>query len=73
VLLDWEMKDAPPVNLLYRPNHRRTPRVRLFVDFVTGVFRDLEAERGHGVTARHAERPDWYWRRAGRASTASRR
>jgi len=73
VLPDWEMKDAPPVNLLYRPNRRRTPRVRLFVEFVTGVFRELEAQREHGVTALPEERPDWYWRRAGRASTASRR
>jgi DNA-binding transcriptional LysR family regulator len=73
VLLDWEMKDAPPVNVLYRPNHRRTPRVRLFVDFVTGLFRELEAEREAGVGARlSAERPYWYRHRHGRASAAGR-
>jgi DNA-binding transcriptional LysR family regulator len=73
VLPDWEMKDAPPVNLLYRPNQRRSPRVRLFIEFITGVFRELEAGREQGVVARLAERPDWYGRRSGRASTAGRR
>jgi DNA-binding transcriptional LysR family regulator len=73
VLLDWEMKDAPPVNLLYRPSHRRTPRVRLFIDFLVERFHELEAGREPGASARSAERPDWYWRRSGRASTTRRR
>lgn len=74
VLLDWEATDAPPVNLLYRPNHRRTPRVRLFVDFVTDLFRKLEAEREGGVTAPlSTERPHWYRRGFGRASSSVRR
>jgi LysR family transcriptional regulator, regulator for bpeEF and oprC len=73
VFPDWEMQDAPPVNLLYRPNHRRTPRVRLFIDFLVERFQELEAEREHGTTARSAERPDWYGRRSGRASTTRRR
>lgn len=72
VLLDWETKQSPPVNLLYRASQRRTPRVRLFVDFATALFRQLEAEcePGSGLPA---ERPVWYQRRHGRASASSRR
>jgi LysR family transcriptional regulator for bpeEF and oprC len=73
VLLDWETKDAPPINLLYRPSHRRTPRVRLFIEFVTDLFRRLEAEREDRFTSQlAAERPSWYGRRYGRASAAGR-
>ena len=70
VLLDWEVKHAPPVNLLYRSNHRRTPRVRLFIEFVSELFRNLEAERAIGLTAPQSlERPHWYRRRYERASS----
>jgi DNA-binding transcriptional LysR family regulator len=66
-LVDWESKNSPPVNLLYRPRHRRTPAVRVFIDFVTNLFRDLEASEG---TARLApERPYWYRGQYRRAST----
>ena len=68
VLLDWEMMDAPPVNLMYRPNQRRNSRVKVFIDFVTGVFRDLEAAREQGVSVRAVDRPDWYGRRFGHVS-----
>ena len=54
VLLDWEIQDASPVNLLTR----RTTRIRVFIDFVTALFRDLEAAREHGVIARPGDRPD---------------
>ena len=70
VLLDWDMQDAPPVDVLYRPNQRRIPRVRLFIDFVTELFREMEADRGEKAGAHlHAERPRW-WARHGRASVA---
>ena len=73
VLLDWEPKHSPPVNLLYRPNHRRTPRVRVFIDYVTGVFRDLEAARQVGnAPPGGADRPNWHRRHHGRASAAGR-
>ena len=73
-LLDWEAKDAPPVNLLYRPNHRRNPRVRIFLDFVTALFRDLELERRGGADLRPASaRPDWHERHHARASAVVRR
>lgn len=68
VLLDWAVQGGPPVNVLYRPNQRRTPRVRVFVDFVTGVLRDIEAE---GIA--NAARPRWHRPGYGRASSVLRR
>lgn len=67
-LPDWHGLHAPPVNVLFRPNHRRTPRVRVFVDFVADVFRKLQTEQDGMV----AERPLWYGTRHGRASAATR-
>jgi LysR family transcriptional regulator, regulator for bpeEF and oprC len=55
VLLDWEVKGGPPVSVLYRPNQRRTARVRLFLEFVTALLRDIEAE-----DPIRAERPHWH-------------
>lgn len=72
VLRDWEMKDAPPVNLFYRASHRRTARVRVFIDHVTAVFRDLEAQRDQGAAVPAAERPEWYGRRYGHVSATLR-
>jgi DNA-binding transcriptional LysR family regulator len=67
-LQDWHGLHAPPVNVLFRPNHRRTPKVRVFVDFVAEIFRKLRAEHPD-VSA--SERPQWYGTRHGRASAAS--
>ena len=44
VLPEWEVQGGPPINLLFRPSQRRTPRVRVFLDFVTGRLRHIEAE-----------------------------
>jgi hypothetical protein len=64
------MRDAPPVDVLYPSNQRRVPRVRLFVEFVTQLFREMEAERGERAGAHlAAQRPRW-WARQGRASVA---
>ena len=73
VLVDWETKHSPPVNLFYRGSQRRTPRVRLFVDFVTQLFRDIENECDYRPAEPvSVERPHWYRRRHGRSSGASR-
>jgi LysR family transcriptional regulator for bpeEF and oprC len=70
VLLDWETKHAPPINLLYRSSQKRTPRVKLFVQFAVDLFRKLEAEREPAYVSQiAAERPQWYRRRHERAST----
>jgi LysR family transcriptional regulator, regulator for bpeEF and oprC len=66
VLPDWESPEAPPVNLLFRPSVRRIARVRLFIDFVTELFAQLEARRGQTVAATDA--PYWVGRHYGRSS-----
>ncbi len=71
-LTDWEVKGGPPVNVLFRPNHRRTPRVRLFVEFVTALLQAAETDGlavGRGTLI---ERPHWHRRGYGRASTVLR-
>ena len=69
VLEDWKSTEAPPVNLLYRESVRSIPRVRVFIDFVTQLFRDLDQVRGEKVVG--TERPRWLLRPYGRASTVA--
>ena len=70
VLLDWEAMESPRVDLLYRPAHRRIPRVRLVIDFLTGLFRKLEAGRAGENAPPPAERPRWVGRHYRRTSSA---
>lgn len=73
-LVDWESKESPPVNLLFRPSHRRLPRVQLFAEFALQLFARLEKERQPRPSTRYpAERPSWYRRRRARASADRRR
>jgi DNA-binding transcriptional LysR family regulator len=73
VLLDWEALDAPRIDLFYRPAHRRIPRVRLVIDFLTALFRDLEAERARDIAPPPpTDRPSWMRRRLRRTSAAGR-
>ena len=71
VLEDWRVANMPPINLLFRPSHRRIPRVRLFIDWAIQLFLELESgpRRGY-LNAALAERSDWYLRRYARASTS---
>jgi hypothetical protein len=73
VLLEWEVKGGAPVNLLYRSNVRRTPRARLFIEFMTALLRVLEADGASVARWPYAERPHWHQRGYGRASSALRR
>jgi LysR family transcriptional regulator for bpeEF and oprC len=70
-LSDWESPEAPPVNLLYRPSVRRVPRIRVFMEFVIEVFRELEATRARHVVA--SGRPQWLKRPYARASASVKR
>ena len=70
-LADWESTEVPPVNLLYRASVRRIPRVRLFIDFVTALFQELETTREAQVSA--SERPNWLARHYGRSSATQTR
>lgn len=69
VLMEWAMRDSPPVNLLTRAIHRRTTRVRVFTEFVTDLFSALGNERGLEVFVTRDDRPDWYGRRFGHVSS----
>ena len=68
VLGDWESPDVVPINLLYRPSVRRIPRVKTFIDFVTELFREMDAHRGRHLVA--SERPNWLRRHHERTSSA---
>jgi len=70
-LSDWESPEAPPVNLMYRPSVRRIPRVRAFMNFVAGIFAELEEARERPVIA--SARPSWLKRPYGHASSSLRR
>lgn len=72
VLLDWEVKGGPPLNLLYRPAHRRTPRVRVFLDFVMALLQELESDDPGSLQRGLVERPKWYRQGYGRASATLR-
>jgi LysR family transcriptional regulator, regulator for bpeEF and oprC len=70
VLRDWEMRDAPQVDVLYASSQRRVQRVRAFVAFAEQLFREIEASCGERAgQPLVAERPRW-WARPGRASAA---
>ncbi len=65
-LTDWEQPEVPPMNLLYPPSVRRIARVRLFIDFVTQLFRDIEQQRENRAPA--SGPPQWLKGRRPRAS-----
>ena len=67
-LTDWEMAEVPPINLLYPPSVRRIPRVRLFIDFVTQLFRDIEQQRETHTPS--SARPQWLKAQRPRASAS---
>lgn len=65
-LTDWVVDEVPPVNLLYGPSVRRTPRVRVFLDWVAQVFAEVERERQRPLPA--TSMPHWVKMRRLRAS-----
>ncbi len=67
-LTDWDQPEVPPMNLLHPPSVRRVPRVRLFIDFATQLFREIEQAREGRVVA--SARPSWYQVKRQRASSA---
>lgn len=69
---EWQIQGGPPLNLLYRSNHRRTPLVRRFVDFVMALLAEYEAEEDAAAQRVPVARPIWHGMRHGRASTALR-
>ncbi|HKA40369.1 MAG TPA: LysR family transcriptional regulator [Burkholderiales bacterium] len=60
VFTDWEALEAPPIHVLYRRGARQSARVRAFVEFVTGIFADLEASRASTGRITSVPMPPWY-------------
>ena len=72
VLSDWVAKDAPPVNVFFRPSLRRTPRVRMFVEFIADLMVKLNATAGNAPEIEESPRPFWYGKRYARSSSSPR-
>jgi len=72
VLLDWAVQGGPPINLLYRASARRNPRARLFIEFITQLLLQHDAEGKFLAQQPSAERPAWHRRGYSRASAAMR-
>jgi DNA-binding transcriptional LysR family regulator len=66
-LQEWECPDAPPIVLSYRPSVRRVSRVRIFVEFVQELFRELEHPQLRKWRVTPA--PQWAGSNAARASS----
>lgn len=68
-LLDWELMDPPPLAMYFRPELRRTLRVRVFADFAAAhctQLARLTSAKGHASVD---GRPAWHHGNARRAST----
>jgi DNA-binding transcriptional LysR family regulator len=69
VLLDWEVMDPPPLAIYFRPELRRTLRLRVFADFATTVCTRLSRltdAKGHSSVD---GRPGWHHGSSRRASS----
>jgi len=70
VLTDWESAEAPTIYAVYRRSQRQSKLVRVFLDFLTEVFAELESERTpapiSGVP--RVPQPEWFGRAQGRQS-----
>lgn len=69
-LLDWETPDDPPVKLVHRPLRQGSPALRVVLGFIEARLQALEAGREVPLSRGNPEeRPDWYRRSYGRASS----
>lgn len=69
VLLDWEMMDAPPLAVYFKPELRRTLRLRVFADFVAAHCAELAQLTGAKGQTSFDARPGWHHGSGRRAST----
>lgn len=72
VLREWEVLGGPPMNLLYKGSARRTPRVRIYIDYLVQCLRDAEAPVVLSSGRLSTDRPAWHVRGYGRASATVR-
>lgn len=69
-LLDWDSPDSPPYSALVRPDARQDAEVRALLAYLRQVLAGIEAACRSAVGPRPSvDRPEWYARRAGRASS----
>ena len=68
-LLDWEMMDPPPLALYFRPELRRTLRLRVFADFAAALCTELSQITDAKGQASIDGRPAWHQGNNRRASS----
>jgi len=69
VLLEWEMMDPPPLAIYFRPELRRTLRLRVFADFVATCCADLAKRTDAKGQSSIDGRPAWHHGSSRRASS----
>lgn len=68
-LLDWELMDPPPLAMYFRPELRRTLRLRVFADFAAARCTALAQESSAKGQASVDGRPAWHHGNSRRASS----
>ncbi|MCK6421097.1 MAG: LysR substrate-binding domain-containing protein [Aquabacterium sp.] len=68
-LLDWEMMDPPPLAMYFRPELRRTLRLRVFADFAAVHCTELAQMTSAKGEASVDGRPAWHHGNSRRASS----
>ncbi len=69
VLLDWELMDPPPLAIYFRPELRRTLRLRVFADFAGTLCTQLSQRSDAKGQSSVDGRPAWHHGSARRASS----
>ena len=69
VLLDWELMDPPPLAMYFRPELRRTLRLRVFADFAAELCTELAQLTSAKGQSSVDGRPAWHHGNSRRASS----
>ena len=69
VLLDWELMDPPPLAMYFRPELRRTLRLRVFADFAAALCTELAQLTSAKGQSSVDGRPAWHHGNGRRASS----
>jgi DNA-binding transcriptional LysR family regulator len=69
VLLDWDLMDSPPLAMYFRPELRRTLRLRVFADFAAAHCAELAQTATSKGQASFDGRPAWHHGNSRRASS----
>jgi hypothetical protein len=68
-LADWEVMDPPPLAIYFRPELRRTLRLRVFADFATTTCTQLSQLTDAKGQSSVDGRPAWHHGSSRRASS----